>query len=137
MNDIVFAREPTLSVGDYTAVIGSTYMKDRRPLGNPGRIAAMLEGSHVIVTARDDAGTLLGIARGVSDTAWVCYLADLAVRDSIQGKGIGRGILRACQQFLGPGVAIVLLAFPEAQSIYRKAGLAESAGFFLDRTDPS
>ena len=133
---VIYAREQDLSVEDYTLVIGSTYMADRRPLTNPARVAAILKGSNVIVTARDgETGAILGVARGISDDAWVCYIADLAVIEGQQGRGIGTGILDECTRILGPGIGIVLLAYEQAIPFYRRIGMGEMTAFYRDRTD--
>lgn len=133
MTGIVYAREQNLPVDDYVAVIGATYMGTHRPIGNPERVARMLAGSNMVVTARDADGTILGLARGISDGEWVCYLADLAVRGDCQRQGIGTGLLRTMKSILGPGMGIVLVAYPEAVAYYRKIGLGEMPGFSIDR----
>ncbi len=133
MSGIVYARERDLGVDDYIAIVGTTYMRDRRPLSNRPRIARMLEGSDVIVTARDPSGALLGLARGISDGDWVCYLADLVVREDAQRRGIGKGLLTAVKDSVGPGMAVVLVAFPEAADYYRRIGLGEMAAFYINR----
>lgn len=133
--DLVYAQERDLSVADYVAVLGSTYMKDKRPLANAERIARILGGSNVIVTARDrDSGEVVGLARGISDNEWVCYLADLVVHADHQGKGIGSALLAQCRRLLGPGVGIILVAYPEAEAFYRRIGLGEMPAFYIDRT---
>ena len=130
---IVYTQEQGLSAEDYIAVVGSTYMRDRRPVGNTNRVAKILAGSNMIVTARDDDGKIVGVLRGVSDGEWVCYVADLAVRDGHQRKGIGTGLLDKCKAILGPGIGIVLVAYLEAVDYYRKIGMAEMTAFYIDR----
>lgn len=137
MSEIVYAQEQTLPVEDYVTVIGSTYMREKRPIANAGRIARLLAGSNMIVTARSGAGEIIGLGRGISDGAWVCYLADLAVRQGFQRQGIGSGILRTMKSILGPGMGIVLMAYPEAVDYYRKLGLGEMTAFYVDREDRS
>lgn len=132
---IAYAREQDLPPEDYVAVLGSTYMREKRPLANRARIAAMLKGSNVIVTAREEDGGIVGLARGISDEAWVCYLADVVVREGRQGEGIGRGLLDACSRILGPAIGIVLIAYPQAEAFYRHIGLGEMPAFFIDRRD--
>ncbi|RYE10321.1 MAG: GNAT family N-acetyltransferase [Hyphomicrobiales bacterium] len=129
---IVYAQEQALSVADYCAVLASTYMRDKRPLANPERVGRILAGSNMIVTARAD-GAIVGLARGMSDGEWVCYLADLAVHADHQRQGIGTGLLRQVKAILGPGMGVVLIAYPEAETYYRKAGLGEMAGFYIER----
>ena len=130
---IVYAQEQDLSVADYVAVLGSTYMRDHRPLQNPARIERMLLGANLIVTARSETGDILGLGRGISDGEWVVYLADLAVHAERQRQGIGTGILRHMKSLIGPGMGIVLLAYPDAVPYYRKIGLGENVAFFVDR----
>lgn len=134
---ITYAREQELSAPEYVAVLGSTYMRDKRPLANTARISAMLAGSNVIVTARDDAGQIVGLARGITDGAWVCYVADLVVRDGMQGRGIGTGILDECGRILGPGVAIVMVSYPQAEAFYRRIGMNQMPAFYRDRAESS
>jgi ribosomal protein S18 acetylase RimI-like enzyme len=133
VSDIVYARDQDLSAEDYVRVLDSTYMRERRPLANRERIARMLAGSNMIVTAREQTGEILGLARGISDDEWVCYLADLVVRDDQQRRGIGTGIMRTVKDILGPGMGIVLVAYPEAIEYYRRIGMSEMAAFYIDR----
>lgn len=121
MSEIVYARDQQLSVDDYVAVVGDSALGHGRPLQDRDRIAAMLRGADLIVTARLD-GECVGIARGLTDFAWVCYLGDLAVRNAHQGRGIGRGLLKACKEALGDGVSLVLLSMHEAKPFYDRVG---------------
>jgi GNAT superfamily N-acetyltransferase len=130
---IVYAQEQGLSAEDYIAVIGATYMRDYRPISNAERIARILAGSNMIVTARDEGGEIVGLGRGISDGEWVVYLADLAVRDDRQRQGIGSGILKKMKEIIGPGMGIVLVAYEPAVDYYRKIGLGEMQAFFVDR----
>ena len=130
---IIYAQEQALSAADYIAVLGSTYMGERRPIGNVARVTRMLAGSNVIVTARDADGAIVGVLRGISDGEWVCYVADLVVHADYQRKGIGTGMLDECKRILGPGMGIVLVAYPEAEAYYRKIGMGEMPAFYIDR----
>jgi ribosomal protein S18 acetylase RimI-like enzyme len=129
---IVYAQEQSLSAEDYAIVVGSTYMRDRRPVANLERTRRILMGSNMIVTARED-GEIVGVLRGISDGEWVCYVADLAVRDGHQRKGIGTDMLNECKRILGPGMGIVLVAYPEAIDYYKKIGMGEMPAFYIDR----
>lgn len=130
---IVYAQDTELSAADYIAVIGATYMRDHRPIGNVERIAKILAGSNLVVTARDETGEIVGLGRGISDGEWVVYLADLAVRDDRQRQGIGSGILRKMKEIIGPGMGIVLVAYPPAVPYYEKIGLGTMPAFYVDR----
>ena len=130
---IIYAQEQALSAADYIAVLGSTYMGERRPIGNVARVTRMLAGSNMIVTARDADGAIVGVLRGISDGEWVCYVADLVVHADHQRKGIGTGMLDACKRILGPGMGIVLVAYPEAADYYRRIGMGEMPAFYIER----
>jgi GNAT superfamily N-acetyltransferase len=129
---VVYTQEQSLSASDYIAVVGSTYMSEKRPLTNPERVDKILRGSNMIVTARED-GEIAGVLRGISDGEWVCYVADLVVHSRHQKKGIGQGLLDTCKSLLGPGMGIVLVAYPEAESFYRRIGMGEMPAFYIDR----
>lgn len=134
---IVYAEEPGLSVADYVAVFGESSMRSKRPLANEERIAQMLAGANFIVTARRD-GEILGIARCITDRAWICYCADLAVRESAQGLGVGRGIVETCWQLLGPKVGFVLVSEPEAIGFYERVGMSRDlTALYRTRSDRS
>ena len=123
MNDIVYAREQHLSVDDYIDVVGNSTLGGSRPLKDRERVAAMLAGADLIVTARIE-GRCVGLARCLTDFAWVAYCGDLAVHDDFQGRGIGRALLEKCKQELGDGVGMALLSMPDAKAFYDRVGPA-------------
>lgn len=120
---VVYAREPALPVDDYIDVVGNSALGATRPIGDRQRIAAMIEGAELIVSARID-GRCVGLARCLTDFAWVAYCGDLAVHDAYQGRGIGKGLLEACKAILGDGVGMALLSAPEAVGFYDRHGPA-------------
>ena len=121
MSAVVYAREPGLPVDDYIRVVGNSALGKGRPLGDRARVAAMIAGADLIVTARVD-GECVGLGRCLTDFAWVAYLGDLAVSDAHQGKGIGKGLLLKLKEELGDGVGMALLSMPEAKAFYDRAG---------------
>lgn len=101
-------------------LIAST-LAERRPVDDRERMRAMLQASNLVISAWQ--GTLLvGIARSLSDYAYVTYCSDLAVRKSHQRRGIGRGLLR-CTRAAAPQATLVLLAAPAAANYYPKLGM--------------
>lgn len=134
---IVYAREQSLSVADYVAVLGETIMRAKRPLTNTQRIGEMIAGANFIVTARDD-GIILGLARCITDYAWIAYCAELAVKESAQGRGVGAGIMAKIHELLGPKLGLVLISEPSAVGFYERIGLErQDSAFFRTRLDRS
>ncbi len=134
---IVYAQEQGLSVEDYVAVLAETIMREKRPLANTARIGEMIAGANFIVTARED-GTILGLARCITDFSWIAYCAELAVKESAQGRGIGAGIMARCKDLLGPRLGLVLISEPAAVGFYERIGFErQDSAFFRTRLDRS
>ena len=97
-----------------------------RPVEDLERLGQMLKAANLVMTARLDAPgrPLVGVARGITDFAWVCYLSELAVSQSAQGSGAGRALLDAVRAELGPRVALVLASMPDAVGFYERVGMA-------------
>lgn len=121
MSEVVYTREENLPVEDYIDVVGHSALGANRPINDPARVAGMLQGASLVVSARLD-GRCVGLARCLADFAWVAYCADLAVHEDFQGRGIGEGLLRACKEILGDGVGMALISVPSAVPFYEKMG---------------
>jgi GNAT superfamily N-acetyltransferase len=107
-----------------------------RPIPNDGaRVAAMLAGANLVVTARDASGRLAGVARSLTDFAYACYLSDLCVDPAFQVKGIGRALIAETKRILGPGCMLLLLSAPDPMTWYPKLGLEPVANGFIIRRD--
>ncbi|WP_028279323.1 GNAT family N-acetyltransferase [Arthrobacter sp. H5] len=65
---------------------------------NPKILQRSIEGSHLVLTARNDDGLLLGLLRTVSDGETVCYVQDILIRPDAQRQGIGRALLVDAQK---------------------------------------
>ncbi|MEO3872963.1 GNAT family N-acetyltransferase [Nonomuraea sp. B12E4] len=57
------------------------------------KVCRGLANSHLVVTARDERGRLLGLARTVSDDEIICYVQEVLVNAKFHGRGIGRRLL--------------------------------------------
>lgn len=84
------ARAETLAL--YDAVGWTAYTRD------PDRLQRSLAGSHLVLTVRDDDGSLLGLARTVSDDESICYLQDILVHPDARRRGVGRALVLHVQQ---------------------------------------
>jgi ribosomal protein S18 acetylase RimI-like enzyme len=120
---VLYAREPTLPVADFRRVLVESGLGAIRAVDDPARLQSILDGSNFIITARRDR-ELIGVARGMNDGAWACYIADLAVSKSVQGLGVGKGLLDEARRQLGPRVSLILVSVPDAVGFYERAGMA-------------
>ena len=93
----------------------------------------MLQHGNLTVSAWDG-GKLIGISRSLTDFAFCCYLSDLAVDKTYQHRGIGKKMIAITQREIGEGVALILLAAPEAMDYYPKVGFAKiENGYIIKR----
>ena len=109
-----------LDLTDVLEVYRSSGLGERRPVADTERMAAMVRNANLVVTCRID-GKLVGIARSVSDFAYVTYLSDIAVSGAHQRSGIGRALIDATRKE-APQAKIVLLSAPAATDYYPHIG---------------
>lgn len=110
-----------LDLDEVLEVYRSSGLGERRPIQDRPRMAAMMQGANLVLVARDADGTLIGIARSVSDFAYVTYLSDIAVAGTHQHSGIGRALIDATAKE-APTAKIVLLSAPAAAAYYPHIG---------------
>ncbi|MER8665196.1 GNAT family N-acetyltransferase [Mesorhizobium sp. M1148] len=129
---IIYAREPELDVAEFRRVLVDSTLGETRPVDDDARLQAMLSGANLVLTARLDVeGTpLIGVIRAITDFSWVCYISELAVSQSAQGLGIGKGLMDEARRQLGPSVAISLISMPDAVGFYERIGMTRMADAF-------
>ena len=110
-----------LDLEEVLEVYRSSGLGERRPAGDRERMAAMVRNANLVLAARDADGTLVGIARSVSDFSYVTYLSDIAVAHTHQRSGIGRALIDATRKE-APTAKIVLLSAPAATEYYPHIG---------------
>ena len=101
-----------------------------RPTNDPERMKIMYENSNVVVTAWNGE-ELVGVSRGITDWVWSCYLADLAVRNNYQGKGIGKKLVELTKETVGEKSSVLLLSVPDAMEYYPKIGMTKVENGFI------
>lgn len=105
-----------------------------RPTTDKQRIQKMYDNSNLIVTAWDT-GLLVGVSRSITDWAWSCYLADLAIHPNYKKKGIGKKLVQLTKEVIGEESMILLLSVPTAMGYYPKIGFTkEDRAFTILRT---
>ena len=117
---ITFQVESSITLEEYVFILDDSGLAKRRPIDNPNRLQRMIEGSNLIVTARED-GKLVGLLRGLSDHCYRCFIADLAVAKAYQAKGVGRKMLEFTRD-LEPDARLFLFAAEDAEPFYQKLG---------------
>ena len=120
---ITYAREDAVSAEEFEAVLAASGLGTIRPVGDRDRLQRMLDNANIVMTARTADGRMVGIARAVTDFSWVCYLSDLAVMPDARGLGVGRGLLAAMREALGPEVSLILVSVPDAVGFYEAVGM--------------
>lgn len=131
MSNVVINREHMLDADMFVGLLERSGLAARRPVDDGERIAQMCASANLIVTARVD-DTLIGVARSLTDFAYVCYCADLAVDRDYQGEGIGRRLLAQTRALLHPSARLILLAAPGARSYYEHIGMGRIEDCFAE-----
>ncbi len=104
-----------------------------RPTQDLLRIKKIYDHANLIISAWHDQ-KLVGIARSITDFAWSCYLADLAVLPDYQKQGIGNRLIQITKSKVGEETMILLLSVPTAMEYYPKVGFTkENRSFAIHR----
>jgi len=130
--NVIYAAEPSLDVAQFRRVLVESGLGATRPVDDEARLKTMLANAGLVLTARLDRpdGQLVGVARAVTDFAWVCYVSELAVTKAAQGLGVGKGLMDEARRQLGPTVAISLISMPDAVGFYERIGMKRMADAF-------
>lgn len=129
---ITYALEPDLAPQEFIDVLVRSTLSERRPIDDRSTISGMLQHAGIIVTARTD-GRLVGVSRAISDFAYCTYLSDLCVDEALQGRGIGRELIRRTHEAGGLQTHLILLAAPKAESYYPHIGMEHHPSCWIIR----
>lgn len=102
----------------------------RRPVDDLNRMKKMIDNADLLVTAWDG-DKLVGIARGLTDHSYCCYLSDLAVDKDYQHNGIGHDLVNQVEELIGEECTLVLLSPTEAMEYYPKLGFEKTDNAFI------
>jgi GNAT superfamily N-acetyltransferase len=114
---IIYRKVTSLDAEAFISILTRSGLAERRPAGDRDRIARMLAGSNLIVVAHDGE-QLVGVARSITDYAYCCYLSDLAVDESYQGRGIGKRLIDETRRAAGPETMCLLVSAPDSIGFY-------------------
>ena len=134
MSEIEYRNGIDLNLDQVIELYNASTLGERRPVDDREIMSAMLHHANLVVTAWDE-DLLVGIARTLSDFAYVGYLADLAVRASHQRQGIGTALIQKTREQMGPRSMLVLLSAPKAVAYYPKIGFIRHESAWILRAD--
>ncbi len=121
MSSITYRQGGELDLDQVIELFRSSTLGERRPIEKRDVMQGMIENADLIVTAWE-ADRLVGISRTLTDFWNVAYLADLAVDQAYQKRGIGTELVERTRKALKPTCSIVLLSAPKANEYYPKIG---------------
>ena len=127
---IKYTIEEELDPIEFTDVLIESGLGKRRPIEEFDIIYGMCTNADIIVTARDNEGTLIGVARSITDWHYCTYLSDLAVHKKYQHQGIGKKLIEETKKVV-PEANLILLSAPAAVEYYPKIGMTAAPGFIL------
>ena len=114
---ITYRRIKELPVAAFIDILKRSTMAERRPTDNTACMKGMAENGNLTIGAYQNE-KLVGLARSVTDFHYCCYLSELAVDTSLQGKGIGKELVRETKACLQPTCNLILLSAPKASAFY-------------------
>ncbi len=126
-----YSREPVIAAAEFADVLNRSTLGQRRPVDDLSRLEGMIHHADVIVTARDDAGLLIGVSRAISDFHYCTYLSDLAVDEAYQRQGIGKQLIGKTHEFAGLNTTLILLSAPAAREYYPQIGMQHHDGCWI------
>ena len=115
--------------------LGSQYPKERFR----ERIATLVEKVSISLTARDDAGSLIGVCFGITDFAYWLFITDLGVVREWTGKGVGKALVRELHRIAGASLAgggeaniiMYTCANENATGFYEKLGMVKPNDIYM------
>ncbi|MBO5253674.1 MAG: GNAT family N-acetyltransferase [Butyricicoccus sp.] len=104
--------------------LGSQYPQERFE----SRIEKLVRNVSISLTARNEAGLLVGALFGLTDFAYWLYVTDLGVDRGYEGQGIGRRLMKAAHEIAGgeKDIAVYLIANENAVGFYEKLGMEKA-----------
>ena len=131
--EITYQVEKDLSVAEFRDILVRSTLGERRPIDDYDRLEKMCRNTNIMLTARFKS-KLVGVARSLSDFAFVTYLSDLAVDVEFQKLGIGKRLIAEMKKLVQG--KLILLSAPAAIEYYSKIGMTQfEYSFYLDNVN--
>ena len=126
MNPAYTITEERITAEEYIAFLkqsdlGSQYPKERFE----DRMRTLVSRVSISLTARDEAGELVGVCFGITDFAYWLFITDLGVVRCCTGQGIGRALVKRLLEAAGGEENIIMYtcANENAVGFYEKLGM--------------
>ena len=126
MNPAYTITEERITAEEYIAFLkqsdlGSQYPKERFE----DRIRTLVSRVSISLTARDEAGELVGVCFGITDFAYWLFITDLGVVRRCTVQGIGRALVKRLLEAAGGEENIIMYtcANENAVGFYEKLGM--------------
>lgn len=130
---ITYRDDAALAVEEMIDLYRRSTLGERRPVDRPDVFEQMIKHANLVITAWHGE-ELVGIARSLTDFAYVAYLSDLAVDAAYQRRGIGKRLIDETQARMWPGSTLVLLSAPKANDYYPRVGFEHHPRAWTRRT---
>lgn len=88
----------------------------------------LLNGSDLIITARDKNTQLVGFLTAITDNAMFACITVVEVSEDCQGMGIGKQLMKRALSYLKGSYDIILITDPDKAEFYKKIGFTEICG---------
>lgn len=97
------------------------------------RIATLLQRAAISLTARDEAGALIGVGLGITDFAYWLFITDLGVVREWTGRGVGKALVRQMHRIAGGEDEIIMYtcANENATGFYEKLGMTRPEDVYV------
>lgn len=123
---LITYNEERLSADEYIDFLkrtdlGSQYPKERFA----ERIERLVRNASISLTARNEAGKIVGVLFGLTDFCYWLYVTDLGVDRDYEGHGIGTKLMKTAHEIAGgeKDIAVYLIANTKAIPFYQKLGM--------------
>jgi GNAT superfamily N-acetyltransferase len=91
----------------------------------PQTVRAAIRNTTLLISARNQYGELIGMARVMSDGVFSTWLAELIVHPDYQSLGVGKRLVKAVRDYYDD-TSIVLETFQWNRKFFKKCGFKES-----------
>ena len=88
----------------------------------------LIQGSDLIITARDKDRQLVGFLTAITDNAMFACITLVEVHEDYQGMGIGKQLMKRALSCLKGNYDIILITDPDKTGFYQKLGFTEICG---------